>query len=272
MESECCRLSCQTLLPNKLFLSDFIRSMWLSSRNTKGFAPKARRAGWVLKKQTPNFLPILHFWIFLCHGYTTGDWQICLNCKFCMASWITLNEFKWKDVKFVQLLQWFLSTPYMQSYASSIKRNFKAQDCSYASWRNKECFLLLFVHSHKTTFSLGKALNPAVACSRPCVDIFFWQIQDELKKQCEKKYFFQAVVPSFIWESENLRKQKTILLQLQLCGKSQKPQIIKWKTGEIPAERHVLKRRCQEQSSKMWKVFMGWHGSLNCKTWWIFFQ
>lgn len=65
------------------------------------------------------------------------------------------------------------------------------------------------------------------SCSRPCVDFFFWQIQDELKKQCEKKCFFQAVVPSFIWESENLRKQKTILLQLQLCGKSQKTRIIK---------------------------------------------
>lgn len=36
--------------------------------------------------------------------------------------------------------------------------------------------------------------------------------------------------------------------------------------GEIQAEHHVLKRRCQEQNSKMWKVFMGWHGSLNCKT------
>lgn len=50
------------------------------------------------------------------------------------------------------------------------------------------------------------------------------------EKQCEKKCFCQAVVPSFIWENENLRKQKTILLQLQLCGKSQKTQRIKGKT------------------------------------------
>lgn len=74
----------------------------------------------------------------------------------------------------------------------------------------------------QSNFFFGSALNPAVACSRPCVDFLFWQIPDELKKQCEKKCFHQAVVPSFIWESENLRKQKTILLQLQLCGKSQK--------------------------------------------------
>lgn len=92
---------------------------------------------------------------------------------------------------------------------------------------------MLSITSHTFTqnnFFFGNALNPAVACSRPCVDFFFWQIQDELKKQCEKKCFCQAVVPSFICESENLRKQKTILLQLQLCGKSQKTQRINGKT------------------------------------------
>lgn len=215
--------------------------MWLSSRNTKGFAPKAQ-SRMSFEEANPKFSTHFSLLDFPVSRLYNRRWQICLNCEFCMASWITWNEFKWRDIRFVQLLHWFLSTPYMQSYASSIKKNFKTQDCSYASWRSKECFLLLFIHSHKTTFSLGKALNPAVACSRPCVDIFFWQIQDELKKQCEKKYFFQAVVPSFIWESENLRKQKTILLQLQLCGKSQKTQIIKWKT--------VVK---SEQNAMCWK-------------------
>lgn len=100
-------------------------------------------------------------------------------------------------------------------------KGIEKKDRSHASWQNKECFLELFTHSRKITF-FGNALNPAVPCSKPCVDFLLWQIQDELEKQCEKKWFCQAVVPSFISERENSRKQKTILLQLLLCGKRKK--------------------------------------------------
>lgn len=101
------------------------------------------------------------------------------------------------------------------------------------------------------------------------------QIQDELEKQCEKKCFCQAVVPSFISESENSRKQKTIRLQLLLCGKRKKKTKSEMKDcGEIPAELPVLKTRCRgprPQLQDKQKMVMAWHGPLNCKTWWIFF-
>lgn len=66
------------------------------------------------------------------------------------------------------------------------------------------------------------------------VEFLLWQIQDELEKQCEKKCFCQAVIPSFVSDSESFRKQKTFLLQLLLCGERKKSD--KKDSGEVPVE------------------------------------
>lgn len=63
-----------------------------------------------------------------------------------------------------------------------------------------------------------------------------------IEKTVWEKESLPSCGASFIWESENFRKQKAILLQLQLCGKSQKPLRIKWRT--------VVK---SEQNTMCWK-------------------
>lgn len=120
------------------------------------------------------------------------------------------------------------------------------KDCSHTSWKNTGKLSRTFHTFMQNNFFYGNAFNPAVPCSKPRVGFLPWQIQDESEKQCEKKHFCQAVAPSFVSESENFRAQKTILLQLLLCGKRKKPPKYDEKDcGEIPAELSVPKRRCR---------------------------
>lgn len=136
-------------------------------------------------------------------------------------------------------------------------KGIEKKDRSHASWQNKECFLVLFIHSRKMAF-FGNALNPAVPCSKRCVDFLLWQIQDKLEKQCEKKCFCQAVVPGFISESENSRKRKPSFFSYCFVAKEKKNQRVKWKTVVKSQQNSLYRREDAEAQAQSCKTSRRW--------------
>lgn len=101
-------------------------------------------------------------------------------------------------------------------------KGIEEKDCSHASWQNREHFLVFVIHSHKITFSLEQRSIQLFPAPDHVWISYSGKSRMNWKNSVRKKCFCQAVVPGFVSESENFRRQKTVLLQLLLCGKRKK--------------------------------------------------